>query len=201
MEKWWEQLSGFQQTMFVIAVTATIILFIFLILMIIGIDHSVDGIDGAGDVDVSGIDVFNHEPMTDIGELRLVTFRGVLAFLGVGGWVAFILDDSMKAIFAGLIGLVCGSIAAFLLALFFKFITRLEREGNLDYRYAIGKSGVVYIKVPKNRNGKGKVNLTIQDRYIEADAVTDDGEDLRTNASVDVIGLADESTLIVKKSA
>ena len=63
MQIWWEALSTFQQIMFAIAVPATLILIIFLILMIIGIDGT-DAFGGDVDVDVSGVDSINDEPIT-----------------------------------------------------------------------------------------------------------------------------------------
>lgn len=199
MQEWWDSLSLFQQIMFVIAVPSTIIMFIFLILMLVGIDGS-DAFD-AGDIgDIgSGIDSVNDEPLTSLGGLKIFTLRGVLAFLSVGGWVAYSLSSSISNLLSGLIGIVAGAVAAILMALAFKAAMRLESEGNLDYRNSIGKIGTVYIRIPKNRSGSGKINIMLQEQYLEVSAVTDENQDLLKGVSVEVVDLQDDSTVIVRK--
>jgi len=190
MSVWWNNLSSFQQVMFIIAASATIIMLIMLILMLIGI----------GDNDVSDVDVdVDTEPIANIGGLKVFTLRGALAFLSIGGWLSFILDDSMKSIWALLLGILAGGVASFLQALFFRSIKNIEQDGSLNYKDAIGKVGTVYIRIPAKRSGVGKVNITLQERFIEIDAVTDDEADLKTGMAIKVIGTLNESTLIVEK--
>lgn len=186
---WWDNLSTFQQVMFMFAVPATVILIIFLVLMLIGISDDFDDVD---------FDI-QPESLANIGGLKVFTLRGTLVFFSVGGWVAFILDDGMKAVWAGLLGIVAGAIGAFLMALALRAAMKLESVGNLDYHNAIGKNGSVYIRVPKKRSGKGKVNVTFQGRFMEMDAVTDDEEDIHSGLEIEVTGVLNESTVIVSK--
>ena len=191
---WWEQLSSFQQGMFIIAVSASFVMLIFLVLMLIGIEGSdFDGID-----DVSDVDVINDEPLSGIGGLKILTIRGILAFISMGAWTAYILVNWMHPLIASAIGIVVGAISAYLLAPAFRATYKLESSGNLDYTNAIGQIGTVYIRVPKSKIGKGKITLTIQERYIEVDAMTEWDQDLMPKTIVEVIGIEDTTTLIVK---
>jgi membrane protein implicated in regulation of membrane protease activity len=191
---WWEQLSSFQQGMFIIAVSASFVMLIFLVLMLIGIEGSdFDGVD-----DVSDVDVINDEPLSGIGGLKILTIRGILAFISMGAWTAYLLVNWMHPLIASAIGIVVGAISAYLLALAFRATYRLESSGNLDYANAIGQIGTVYIRVPKSKIGKGKITLTIQERYIEVDAMTEWDQDLMPKTIVEVIGIEDTTTLIVK---
>ena len=191
---WWEQLSSFQQGMFIIAVSASFVMLIFLVLMLIGIEGSdFDGVD-----DVSDVDVINDEPLSGIGGLKILTIRGILAFISMGAWTAYILANWMHPLIASAIGIVVGAISAYLLALAFKATYKLESSGNLDYTNAIGQIGTVYIRIPKSKIGKGKITLTIQERYIEVDAMTEWDQDLMPKTIVEVIGIEDTTTLIVK---
>ena len=199
MQIWWESLSIFQQIMFVIAVPSTIILIIFLIMMIIGIDGS-DAFGGDVDLDVSGVDAINDEPFSDISGLRILSVRGALTFLSVGPWMAFIFDNFMKSWLAGILGLLSGALAAFLLALAFKASLKLENEGNIDYHNSIGKIGVVYLRIPASRAGKGKINVTVQERYVEIDAITDEEEIIATGTNVTVVDVLNDTTVIVKRT-
>lgn len=198
MIQWWETQSDFQQVMFIIAAAGTIVLLVFLLLMIFGVggDESFDGeVDTDADID----DVANDEPVGALGGLRILTIRGAFTFLAIGGWTAYGFADLVHPLLAIFFGVLFGFIAAFLLALVFRAFPKLENKGNLDYKNAIGKSGSVYIKVPKNHNGTGKVNLTFQEHYVEVDAVTDDQEDLTTGMAITVLRLENESTVIVTK--
>jgi hypothetical protein len=194
---WWEQLSLFQQIMFVLAVGTTGIMVLFIVLMLLGIDGD-GGLDGdLGDLD---LDVINDEPLSSLGGMRFITIRGLLAFFSVGGWVAFILDDVVSSALAALFGALAGVIAAYLLQLAFEATMKLESSGNIDYANAIGKRAVVYIRVPKNGTAKGKVVMTLQSRYVEIDAITEEEEDLLTNSQVEVVGTRNRTTLVVRKS-
>ena len=139
------------------------------------------------------------EPLVNFSGLKIFSLRGTLAFLSIGGWVAFILEPSLKPFWSSVLGVVAGSIAAILMAISFKAAMKLESEGNINYKNAINKVGTVYIRIPSNRGGRGKITITIQERYLEVDAVTDDKEDLKTGMEVEVVDLFNENTLIVRK--
>jgi membrane protein implicated in regulation of membrane protease activity len=59
---------------------------------------------------------------------------------------------------------------------------------------------MIYIRVPADRNGRGKVILNHQGKMVEVDALTDEKEDLIRNTKVEVVALEDENTLLVKKT-
>ncbi len=213
---WWNGLTDYQQILFIVAVAATSLMVLLILLMLIGFDNSefdgfdgldgLDGLDSIGDIDgVSdfdgSVDVFNNEPITDIGGLKILTIRGVLAFFSMGSWVTMLMLDYLNPWISTLIGAVAGFIAAYLLAYALNQALKLENSGNIDYRKAIGSSATVYMRVPKDRSGKGKVNLVLEDRYVELEAITDDEEDILSNKEVKVVGLSDRSTLIVTKAS
>lgn len=214
MNIWWESLSVFQQAMFVIATTATVIMLIFLILMMFGLhgDSFDGGVDASGDFDPSGVahgsfdasihgdtDLFNHEPITSFSGLKIITVRGVLAFLSVGAWVAFLVNGSLNPWFASMFGIASGAIASILLAFAFRQMMKLESEGNIQLEYALGKTGSVYLRIPANKLGKGKVNLTIQEQFLEIDAITTESTDIKPGEAIVVTGVENENTLIVKR--
>ena len=191
--QWWDSLQPFQQVMFVLATAATVVMLVFLVLMLIGADNS-DSFDT--DVD-SDFDSFNDEPLSSFGGLRILTVRGVLAFLSVGAWTAYGFGSLIHPLLASLFGVIAGAVASYLMALAFRASMKLESEGNLEYKNAIGKKGNVYIRVPANRQGSGKVTLTFQERFVEIDAVTDEPIDLITGTIVEIIGMENETTVVV----
>ena len=50
-----------------------------------------------------------------------------------------------------------------------------------------------------NRTGFGKINVLIQERYAEYDAVTDSSEPIPTTAEIKVIGHTGANVLLVQK--
>ena len=215
---WWDSLTNLQQVSFIIATTATAIMIIFIILMLIGMDggESFDGdvdldvdVDADIDMDVDAdididevdgsIDVYNHDSILSISGLRIVTIRGVLAFFSIGGWTVYWLVESMQVWLAIVIGILAGALAAVLLAYAMRAALKLESSGNLDYKTAVGKVAVVYIRVPKDAIGKGKVIFNHQGKMVEVDAITKGNEDLIAKREVKIVGLQDETKLVVKK--
>lgn len=198
---WWSNLTDYQQVLFIVAVAATAVMVLFIILMLIGFDNS--EFDGIDDFDVDAdldIDSINDEPLSSIAGLKVFTIRGILAFLSMGSWITFIFLDIVDVWLATLIGILGGYLSAYLLALALKQAMKLENSGNMDYRKAIGKSATVYIRIPKARASKGKVNLLLEGRYAEVDAITDDQEDLKSGMQVYVNGVFDETILVVSKN-
>jgi len=201
--QWWEALTQFQQVMFVLATAATVVMIIFLVLMLFGGDGA-EGfdadVDPSVDIDVNDFDTLNDEPLSSFSGLRILSVRGVLAFISVGAWTAYGFAGVVHPLLSSLFGVIAGSIAAYLLALAFRASMKLESEGNLSYKNAVGKNGTVYIRVPASRKATGKVTITFQERFVEIDALTDDVTDLTTGMGVTVVGMENETTVIVTKN-
>ncbi|MDL2292644.1 hypothetical protein LJC17_03555 [Acholeplasma sp. OttesenSCG-928-E16] len=198
---WWNGLSVFEQVTFIMAITATVLLLIFIILMLVGAANDVD-FDGGADMDIDSdfsTDAFNDHSLTTAGGLKVFTFRSALVFFCIGGWTAFLFGgvDELPKVWAGVIGGAIGAASAVIVALIFKAMYKIESSGNINYQNGVGKEGVVYLKVPKNLTGRGKINATIQDRFLEITAVTSDDDDIPVGTQVYIIGIADESTVVV----
>ena len=220
MIEWWNALSTIQQVFYVLAIPSTIILVLQIILLLFGVggnhDADVSG-DAGGDADLSGnmdasggdisseIDadgsfVPEHDAPYDPGPaheagLRILTVRGVVAFLAICGWVGVAaLDMGAGPILSSVLAVIAGLAAMILVAVALRFSLKLQQSGNLDLENAVGLTGEVYIPIP--RGGKGKVTLTVQDRFLELDALCPERE-LSTGEAVKVTGITSSHTLIV----
>ena len=87
----------------------------------------------------------------------------------------------------------------FLMGLALWGMQKIQSDGTLDIRFALGMTGEVYIPVPGKRAQSGKVMVKVQDQLQEFDAVTDEEEKITTGTSVTVIGITKGTTLIVSK--
>ena len=195
MAEWWNGMSVLQQALVCIAGSATLITIIQTILALIGFGEA------DPDVDFTIGDDVPLDSMVNIGGLRLFTFRGIIAGLTVGGWLAYGVSvlglDDIWSILIGIAGMILTMIV---FAISWRAAMRLQGDGAVQLRNAAGKRARVYIPIPASRGGVGKVTLTLQDRFVEADAVTDDNEKLVTDSQVEVVDIIDENTLLVKKT-
>ena len=73
----------------------------------------------------------------------------------------------------------------------------LQADGTVQMSDAIGCPGIVYLTIPGQRDGAGKVTVKVAERTMEYRAVTK-GEPLKTGTSVVVTAVVSEDTLEVK---
>lgn len=202
--------------LYVVAVPATVILILQTILLLFGLgnggadadsDFDVDtDLDTDIDVDADGIpDSAELEMDNDLdgamgdSGLRLFTVRGMVAFFAVGGWAGIAaLELGAPHWAAVLIAVLFGLAALILVAFFFKWAMKLRSNGSLNIKNAVGKTGEVYMTVPANAKGRGKVNVIIQERYTELDAITKGDSDLKYGTRVKITALADGNTVVVE---
>lgn len=198
--EWWEAMTLLQKIFVCIAIPSTLLLVIQTILTIIGIDGGGEAdVDGA-DVDLDGTEGADVDFSDVDAGLRLFTVRGFIAFLAVMGWMGYtLLEAELSVWLACVLSLASGFLMMLLVALIFRFFERLQTSGNIDIRRAVGSSGSVYLKIPAHRQGCGKVNLVVQGRYGEYDAVTDEEEAIPSGSEIVVIALSGLDTVVVKR--
>ena len=142
------------------------------------------------------------EAPDDVGldGLRIFTFRGIIAFLVVFGWVGVVMDGANCPLYATLpVATVCGFAIMVVLALIFRAVMKLRDDGNTDNRNAIGVSGKVHLTIPPARSGEGKVHVMLQGAYVERSAVTDETDAIPTGSEIVVIGVSGQTDLVVKR--
>lgn len=224
MTTWWNGLNLTQQIFALFALPATVILAIQTILLLLGLGSHHDGgldpngaheanvHDGGTDMNAGAHDggAINGHPDDDHilpahqdaaadydPGLRLFTVRGLIAFFAVGGWVGIALVDlQVGTALASLLALLAGLLALFLVAWLLRLLLGLQSSGNLDIRNAVGLTGIVYLHIPGNLQGSGKVTLILQGRSIEIDALTDLPDGIATGRQIKVISLRGDLLLV-----
>jgi membrane protein implicated in regulation of membrane protease activity len=208
-------LSFLETVLFVIAASATIILIIQTILSFAGMgddgDFDSGGADAGGDFDAdadlaesasaAGGNIAKSEKEAfDADGLRLFTVRGVLAFLAVGSWIGLVASMAGINEFVALFfAFASGTASLFGIAKLMQFLMSLHNDGTLKMNNAIGQTGTVYIRIPEAEKGTGKVNVTIQERYCEFDAITESREGIKTGELVYVTDVRQGNVLVVEK--
>ncbi len=166
-----------------IAVPSTLVLVIQTVLLLFGIGDDIDG-----DFDVPGDDGF-----------VLFSLRGIMTLAAVGGWSGLMLyETGIPLVVSCILALIFGFLALVAIAWLMKVSMKLQSSGNPDLGYAIGKVGTVYIPIPAEMKGSGKVNITLQDRLVELSAVTAADRKLATGENVRVVATDETGVLVVE---
>ena len=214
--EWWNGLQLAEQILYCIAVPATLILIIQIILMLIGLgDHGAginpsdtsgldmpDSFDGMDGVDADIPDLTDHDISSphDLADFRLLSVQSVIAFLCIFGWSGIAaLSCGAPAWAAILIGAVLGLAAMFLVAKIIQWSSKLTQNGNFNVKNLLGESGTVYIPIPPKGEGTGKINISCGERFMEFDAVCEGDKTLSTGSAVRVVDIIAGSTLVVEQ--
>lgn len=213
---WWNAMSPAMHGFMFAAIPATIVLVLQTALLLIGLgdggsdaDTDIDtdtdfdtDFDTDADIGFAPEDDFSNADSADAlaGDLRIFTVRGFVAFFAVFGWAgAAILEANLPLWFALIGAFAAGSVAMIAIAWIMKAVLKLQSSGNINPKNSVGKSGAVYMTIPKNRTGTGKINIVLQDRYSEMEAVTDSENDILPGREVTVTGVTTLGTLIVRE--
>lgn len=193
----WNSLTPFMKVIWAITLCASLIFIIQTIMTFIGADT-----DGVSDVDASfdtDVDMADFDSAVGSGGANLYTFRNFVNFFLGFGWTAVLLSGSIQS--KGLLMLISIFVGVLLVALvmwLFKWLYSMQQTGNINvYKSAVGCTGTVYLPIPAERGGEGKVQITIQGAVREYNALTD-GDDLTTGTPIKVIEVINPSTLLVE---
>ena len=192
MTEWWTSLDLFMKILWCIAIASSLIFIIETILTFIGADVDMD-MDADFDMPDAG---FEGDP-----SMNLYTFRNLVNFLLGMSWTAIILNGQINSkTLLMLIAFAVGALLVFAVMMMFKGLAKMQQSGNIDlYKSAVGCNGKVYLTVPGERKGIGKVQININNSVREYDALTDSEDDLKTGTSIKVTEVLDASTLIVEE--
>jgi hypothetical protein len=129
--------------------------------------------------------------------VRFFTFKTIVAFLTFFGLAGLAGDwAKMQRGATFLTAAAAGIVALVIVAWLMHVLSKLQSKGNLRLENAIGRSAQVYLVIPANGVGAGKVTVAMQGRTIELRAVTS-GAEIPTGATVKVVALRATDTLEV----
>jgi hypothetical protein len=171
-------------------------------------DVDLDVPDDVGDftqaADAAGHDLGHATGTVDHGSTWLfgvISFRTVVAALTFFGLVGLAcqsaqLGSALSALFA----LLAGCSAMWGVHWMMLQLYRLRHDGSLRIERSVGRPATVYIPIPPNESGSGKVQLEMQSRIVEYAAMTTDSEKLPTGAKVMVVDFISPDTLLVTRT-
>lgn len=196
MVEWWTSLGVMMKVLWGITLSASLIFVIQSVMTFIGADADFNA-DFDTDLDGGGADIDGTGGHSGMG---LLTFRNFVNFCLGFGWTSVLLKEqiaSQSVLFtvATIIGI--GLVA--IVMLLFKWISGMQESGNIDvFKQAVDCTGKVYLAIPAERKGEGKVQISINNAVREYNAVTD-GSALPTGTDIRVVEVVSASTLLVEE--
>ncbi len=176
-----------------IAVAASIVFLIQMVLTFIGIgdtDGDMGDFSDMGDGDGSTMDAG--------GVLSLFSLRNVVNFLLGLGWGGVCFSDRISnPLLLSLVALLCGCLFVAIFIVMLRQLMKLQGNGNFHIEECVGLTCSVYLRIPANRTGAGKVQLSFHGSVLEIDAMTN-GELLKSGSRVRVLEIIDSHTLLVE---
>jgi membrane protein implicated in regulation of membrane protease activity len=191
MAEFFNRLSGVELFFLFCAVIGGVFVLIRFVVMMIGLDHGIDGNLGDGAHDFDG-----HHADSDVG-FKLLSLQGITSFLMMFGLVGMALyhESRVGVVFSMTGALAAGLVSVWVIAKMFSLMVRLQSSGTISIESTVGAQGKVYLTIPEN--GSGRVLINVHNSLREYDAVTQDKRQLATGVPIRVVWV-DGNVLVVE---
>jgi len=184
LNDWWATLDFTLQVYWIIAIFASVVLFVQTLLTLIGV--------GADELDID-------MNVDDAAGMGVLSFRSVNAFFVGFGWSGTIALQSGLGLGATVpISVVVGGILMSMVYWLMRFFYSLQASGNVNYQSVIGHTASVYLPIPPNRSGAGKVELLIQGQSRVVKAYNKSSRPISRNDTVRVVEHLGVGTVLVE---
>lgn len=186
MKEFFANMDGTQQFYWYIAIGASVIFIIQTIMTFVGADADT-GVDADFDGNLDGGD----------SPFQLFSLRNLINFLLGFGWAGVSLynvieNNILLAIVAFLVGV--------LFIAFFFFIMRallkLSEDNSFKIEDTIGKTADVYLSIPAEKTGKGKVFISVRGSTHELSAITNSVDEIKNGSLVKVVGIEGDILIV-----
>ena len=176
-------LKGF----WMVAIPSSVIFIIQMILTFIGSDAS-DGTSADFDGDLNGGDT----------PFQLFSFRNLMNFLLGFSWTGIsfykIIPNQTVLI---LLAIAVGGLFVYFFFLIIRALMRLSEDNTFKLSETIGKTAEVYVPIPENKSGRGKITISVRGTMHELEAMTA-GARIPSNVMVKILSIED-SVLFVER--
>lgn len=172
---------------YIALITSTIFL-IQTILTVVGSDSS-DGVNADFDGNLDHADA----------PFQLFSIRNLINFLLGFGWtgVAFYQSISNKTILV-ILAIAIGVAFVFIFFLLIFQILKLTEDNTFNIQNLNGKTGEVYLTIPAEMSGKGKIQISLNGSNHELSAMTRSDKSLLSGQNVKVVEIKDGLLIVAQ---
>ncbi|MBQ4228662.1 MAG: NfeD family protein [Bacteroidaceae bacterium] len=195
---WFQALPPYMRAYWTIAIATSIIFLIQMTLTLIGLGDTDAGGD-VGDFDAGSAELGdgNGDTMDTGGAIQLFTIRNTVNFLLGVGWGGVCLSSVIENRFLlALAAILCGCIMVCAFIIMYRQLMKLEGNGSYRIEESVGQVCEVYLRIPGQRSGSGKVQISFHGSVQELPAQTE-GDAIPSGTKVRVEKVIDKAVLIV----
>jgi membrane protein implicated in regulation of membrane protease activity len=186
--EFFNNMESLLQVFWYIAIPVSIIFVIQTILTFVGMDGS-DGVEADFDSDFDG----------DGAPFQLFSLRNLINFLLGFSWTGVLFYNSItNTTLLVLLSLAVGTLFVVLFFLMIKQILKLAEDNTFKMEHTVGQIAQVYLTIPEQKTGTGKVQVSVRGTSHELNAITD-GERLNSGEMVRVVRIETGNLLVVEK--
>lgn len=191
---WFNGLDPMMRTYWGVAIFASTIFLIQMIMTFVGIGDA-----DAGDADFDFGGDADGDTLDTGGTLQLFSVRNIVNFLLGIGWGGVCFSTYIQNhILLGFVALLVGCAFVAMFGFVYKQMRRLEHNGAFKLEDCVGQVADVYLRIPEARSGEGKVQYSFQGSVQELAAITD-GEQIPSGSKVRILEVIGGHTLLVEK--
>lgn len=190
---WFTALDGMQQMFWGCALVASTVFLVQMVLTMLGMDgHDVDV-----DFDTADFGDMDSDTMDMGGAVSLFSIRNMVNFFVGFGWAGISFNSLIPSpLLLVLVSVAVGCLFVWVFFLIKKQMKRFEANGAFDIKNCQGRTANVYLRIPGENAGKGKVQISVNGAFHEVDALTN-GEAIASGQKVRVVEIIDGETLRV----
>ncbi|MDP2238011.1 MAG: NfeD family protein [Bacteroidales bacterium] len=182
-----ENLDPLLRIFWYVAIPASIIFFIQTIMTFLGSDAT-DGLEADFDGDLVG----------DEAPFQLFSLRNLINFLLGFSWtgISFYATISNKSILI-ILSLAVGVLFVLLFFIIIRQVQKLAEDNSFKITNTLNKSAEVYLTIPENKKGKGKILVSVKGAFHELEAMTENDR-IPSGSVVKIVRIENNNILIVE---
>ncbi|MDR1494215.1 MAG: hypothetical protein LBT05_16055 [Planctomycetaceae bacterium] len=179
------------------AILGGIVLVIQTVLTLFGLGGNSD-MDFDWEVNVDADGGIDHAHNSDFHFFRIISLRTLVAgitFFGLAGCGTY--AGTKNNLISSLAAIVAGTIAVILVYRLYRWIDSYRFSGNVTVETLVGAVGTVYVRIPPEGKGAGKVLVTQQNRTMEYEAISNNPKELQSGTQIAVVKILSPSVVEV----
>ncbi len=183
--EWFNSLDPLLKVYWVIAGVSSLFFIVQMIMTFIGLEAS-DGLNA---------DFDTHADAS--GPFQLFSLRNLVNFFIGFGWGGVCFYNTFDSkVWVGIFSLLTGLVFVGLFFIIIKQFLKLSKDNTFKITDTVGNTADVYLGIPGEKQGKGKIQISVKGAFHEIDAMTA-GDRIPTGGKAKVTEVIDNQTVLV----
>ncbi|HLP28781.1 MAG TPA: hypothetical protein VK147_09080 [Candidatus Didemnitutus sp.] len=175
------------RTLWFIAIPSSLIFIIQTVMTFIGADAT-DGLEADFDGDLSGADA----------PFQLFSFRNLINFLLGFSWTGISLYSTVtNTSILVVLSVAVGALFVYAFFMIIGVVQKLAEDNSFRLDSTLHNTAEVYLTIPGNKTGKGKILISVKGAFHELEAMTEN-DTIQTGSFVKVVRIEHKNILIVE---